>query len=751
MAIRLFQSGYIGVVTVGSRSAGRVQALCCAVGISTVFLVLALPRAAAGQAAPVNPAIQAVYLRKDAGGTRFDGVGVVNGGGATSVLLKDYPEPQRSQILDLLYKPKFGASVGALLAEIPGDGNSTQGSMPSHMHTPDDLNYHRGYMWWILQQAKARNPRLTLVVTPWGAPGWVGDGDFWSQDTANYDVKWLEGLRKVYGIEANSIGVRNEKGVNFEFARKLRDTLNARGFEKVKVQGFDNWPKDKLAFVQQMLTDPAKRDALDILSAHVLVDVSPTDGDKLRQWANELKKPVWNSEEHVYKKGFDSEISIVQGFNLNYIRYGATLTVNWYDIAGVYPMEPYSETPAALLARSPWSGNYTVREALWGYAHYGQFVEPGWKYLDGGYGELAGGGTYVSLASPGNDYSIIVESKGAAAPQQMRFVVGRGFSKRTLHIWRSNAKEQFVEQASIKPVHGAFTLTIDPQSIYSISTTGGQRKGSFADIPKDKPFPVPYYETFESYTKPEQYGYLPRYTADVDDAFEIADCPEREGKCLHQVVPRPPISWAPEWKPYTILGDEHWRDYEVSADIYLNAGQSAGVLGRLADVGSGYGTTPKGYILEMNDEGTCRLIVSRGKKSKAVTDGDAEQQTLARANKGADPGGEVFLDSAQLPDSHPRTWHNLKLVFRGSSITGIVDGKQVLTATDNSYPMGMAGLIAGGDNEKLSTPFYDNLLITEQGGQASPPPSVLPGQTAIYASGINAVRETILKSKDHRR
>ena len=360
----------------------------------------------------------------------------------------------------------------------------------------------------------------------------------------------------------------------------------------------------------------------------------------------------------------------MQGFNLNYIRYGATLTVNWYDIAGVYPMEPYSETPAALLARSPWSGNYTVREALWGYAHYGQFVEPGWKYLNGGYGELAGGGTYVSLKSPGNDYSIIVESKDAKAPQQMRFVVGRGFSKKTLHVWRSNAKEQFVEQASIKPVHGAFTLTVDPQSIYSISTIGGQRKGSFADIPKDKPFPLPYYETFESYTNPEQYGYLPRYTADIDDAFEIADCPEREGKCLHQVVPRPPISWAPEWKPYTILGDEHWRDYEVSADIYLNSGESAGVLGRLADVGSGYGTAPKGYILEMNDEGICRLIVSRGKKNKAVTDGDSEQQALARANKGADPGGELLLDSVQLPDSHPRTWHNLKLVFRGSTYHG---------------------------------------------------------------------------------
>src|SRR5829696_6641051 len=125
--------------------------LCCPAGGS-------FSAAATGQAA----ATQVVELRGDAGGRRFDGIGVVNGGGATAVLLKDYPEPQRGQILDLVFKPRFGASVSALLVEIPGDGNSTQGSMPSHMHTRDDLNYFRGYTWWILREAKKRNPDLSL-------------------------------------------------------------------------------------------------------------------------------------------------------------------------------------------------------------------------------------------------------------------------------------------------------------------------------------------------------------------------------------------------------------------------------------------------------------------------------------------------------------------------------------------------------------------------------------------------------------
>ena len=108
----------------------------------------------------INAHAQTINLNGDAGGKRFDGVGAVSGGGATSVLLKDYPEVQRSQILDLLFKPKFGASMNALLVEVPGDGNSTQGSEPSHMHTKDDLNYHRGYEWWIMSEAKKRNNEI---------------------------------------------------------------------------------------------------------------------------------------------------------------------------------------------------------------------------------------------------------------------------------------------------------------------------------------------------------------------------------------------------------------------------------------------------------------------------------------------------------------------------------------------------------------------------------------------------------------
>ena len=77
-------------------------------------------------------------------GRTFDGIGGLSAG-ASSKFLISYPEPQRSEILDYLFKPNFGASQQILKVEIGGDAQSTDGIEVSHMHSPWDENYSRGY------------------------------------------------------------------------------------------------------------------------------------------------------------------------------------------------------------------------------------------------------------------------------------------------------------------------------------------------------------------------------------------------------------------------------------------------------------------------------------------------------------------------------------------------------------------------------------------------------------------------------
>lgn len=662
---------------------------------------------------------QSIVINGKAGGKRFDGIGAVSGGGGTSVLLKDYPNKQRDEILDLLFKPKFGASISALLVEVPGDGNSTQGSEPSHMHSRTDLNYYRGYEWWLMREAKKRNPALSLDANVWSAPRWIGNNQFWSQDMCDYVVKWIQGLKSTHGLTLDAIGLRNERGVNIDYVKMLHRTLNNNGLAQVKIHGFDNWQKDKFDWATKMIADTTLRSAVAILSAHTLSEIPAPDSIQLL--AKDLHKPIWNTEEHVYLNGFDCALGIVDAFNKNYIISGATKIVNWYLCGSTYSIEPFSQQPPMLIARQPWSGHYQIREALWGYAHYGQFTAADWQYVNGGCDTLKEGGSYVTLKAPDRgDYSIIIETRGAKSTQQLNFEIKGGLSRGALAVWKSDWHAQFIRQTDILPQNGHFSITLDTGAIYSLTTTRGQQKGSFSDTLSAHSFPFPYQDNFDQYKNPKAYGYLPSYTADIAGVFEISPRTDKRGNCLKQVLAEKPQCWAPEWEPYTIIGDPNWTDYEVSVDMMIDNQGAAGVMGRVNGTGYGFGVQPNAYYLTLSDSGICSLyVVSQDEKVKPK-----------------------LLASKKLPRIKPNQWHRLGLKFKTAQISGMIDGKTVLAVLDTTYKTGMAGLITmdAPDGIQRTIASFDNLKI---GG----PDQLLTEPTIENSKKRPSLRQVGLQSK----
>src|ERR1700684_540434 len=90
----------------------------------------------------------AITIDGTSGGRVFDGVGAISGGGGNSVQLISYAEPQRSDILDYLFKPGAGAALQILKVEIGGDAFSSCRAEPSHQHTRGVLNPSGGHEWW---------------------------------------------------------------------------------------------------------------------------------------------------------------------------------------------------------------------------------------------------------------------------------------------------------------------------------------------------------------------------------------------------------------------------------------------------------------------------------------------------------------------------------------------------------------------------------------------------------------------------
>lgn len=100
------------------------------------------------------------------GGLLYDGHGGLSAG-ASSRLLYDYAEPQRSAILDYLFKPNYGASLHMVKVEIGGDGQSTDGTEASHSHYRGELSCQRPYEFWLMEEARKRNPDIKTYVLSW--------------------------------------------------------------------------------------------------------------------------------------------------------------------------------------------------------------------------------------------------------------------------------------------------------------------------------------------------------------------------------------------------------------------------------------------------------------------------------------------------------------------------------------------------------------------------------------------------------
>jgi len=617
-----------------------------------------------------------IVLDGKSAGRTFEGLGALSAG-ASSRLLPDYPEQQKKEILDFLFKPNFGASLHHLKVEIGGDVNSTDGCEPSHMHVREDENYSRGYEWWLMKEAKARNPKIMLDCLEWGAPAWIGDGKFYSQDNADYIVKFVKGNKSVHGLDIDYVGIWNERKYDVPWIKLLRKTLDDAGLNKIQIVAADEISKWTIA--DAIVADPELAKAVQVVGTHYPKFQSTPVAQK-------LDKPIWSNEDGPWNGTWKGAKQLARAYNRNYVTGKMTKTIIWSLITSYYDNLPLPGS-GLMKANTPWSGYYDVQPRVWVTAHTTQFTQPGWKYLDSGC-VLIEGGSVATLRDPaGKDYSVIVETMDAKAAQQLEFKVAGELPDGPLHVWRTNEKEQFVRIDDIKPVNGAFTITAEPESIYSVTTTSGQQKG-VTTPPKDEPLPIAYKDDFESY----QVGATARYASEQAGIFEVVKRADGKGQALRQIVQKKGIEWQKNPYPETLLGSGKWGNYTVSVDALIEKTGFVSLFGRVGKILQD-DNLPSGYWLKVTDSGRWDLAVLRW-----VPRGDkVGKKKLVATN--------LVAGAVSFPAD---TWHNLKLQFSGSVIKVMIDGTLAGTVEDKTYTAGMVVVGSGWHGAQ-----FDNLLIAE--------------------------------------
>lgn len=627
--------------------------------ISRNTLAAAVLTSACFQTAQAEPHV--IRISEDSPGRVFEGIGAVSAG-ASSRLLVDYPEPQRSQILDYLFKPRFGAGFQHLKVEIGGGENSTCGSEASHALTREELAnpQARGYEFWLMAEARKRNGNVQLDCLPWAFPAWVENP--FSQASADWFVAFLETARQHHGLEIDWISAaQNEMGGNLPWIRdSLRPTLDARGFSKVKLQA----PDDDEAFwkiFDTLETDPGLDSLIQAVGYHYVDGRKPWDidqngGRQATEKAKQSGKPLWASEEWSQSgKTWDGTgaLYLARLINKLYARDRITKYQIWAPIDSIYPQIIWSET-GAMQADSPWSGNYTVWPAIWAIAHTTQFAEPGWRYLDQACGQIDQNtwkGTHVALLDPKTKHWSAIVITGAA--RTIRLDLSPGLPDGPIHVWKSTANEQFVSLPSLQARGRALELALEADAIYTFTSTSGQTKGRHPAPPPATPFPLPFTTSFDKDTR----GQHARYFADQKGSFEVVERPEG-GSCLAQIVPAEGILWMGHrlLHPHTLFGDSQWSDVAIEADVHIRGG--------FAEIGGRYRDREKlGYRWTLHHDGEWQLHWQL-----------------------------TPLASGRLDGFDPAKWHRMRLEMSGQHVLGSIDGKVLASASHLAGATGMAVL-----------------------------------------------------------
>lgn len=627
-------------------------------------------------------------------GRIFQGIGGESAGASTRLLV-DYPRKERNQILAFLFKPDFGASLQVLKCELGGDINSTEGTEPAYFRTRAEYEHprarylQRGYETWLMEKARALNPHIRLGLLQWGAPGWLGlrrhpfnnyNARFYSQDNADYIARVTACLWKFDRLRINFVGCANERMWNVPWVLKLRRALDRDGLAHIHIEMADFFHWNSL--VQAVRSNPAFAHAISAIGRHYPHYQSTPQ-------ARALGMPLWSGEDW---SGARPQVArMAEILNRNYVQGRMTRTIIW-ALEESYYKNLVCYRDGLLMAREPWCGHYRVPGVIWAVAQTTQFAQPGWRYLNSGC-RLLHGGSVVTLASPHRrNFSVIIETETARAPQTVELHISGGLpTGHVLHVWRTLPRHYFIRQPDARPRNGRLILRLPPHAIYSITTTSGQRKGSFADISQAAPFPFPYRTQL---AKADIAG-VPRYFSDQEGAFDIVKPAWSPRPVLAQVISGKQIPWSYQHRPFTIVGSPHWRNYTTSCAVRLDGTGSAGIISRIDAIGWHF-RQKNGVRLMVRADGVWKLTAyEETGKGKHVT-----LHILKLAGGRVQPLGT--------------RWHKLDLTCQGMKIIARLDGRRLADVPVhgiNRFSMhGMAGLATGWNRA-----WFKNFSVTPTG------------------------------------
>ena len=662
-------------------------------------------------------------------GTVFRGLGAITGNNSSRLLMDYKIQHPKSywQIMNLLFKPDYGAGLTHIKIEFGSDVNSSSGTEPSVMrYENEEADVTRGAGFMFAADALSINPDITVDLLRWSEPLWVTEA-FKESDLEGYKAryKWYKSaINKafdVYGIkfthisaDANETSEADTEWIIY-FSNALKNETDTRyDYAKIKIVASDEIGTWKIS--KAMMENENLRNAVDVLGEHY----NTWADDNAKFLNSKYDKEIWYSEgiasTNIAKLSVNSNNCGINGINgaldvCNRIingYYNGRMTMYEYQpaVASYYSGAKYF--PKSIInAQTPWNGYFEADCGIWTSAHFTMFIKNGWRYIDSAcYGD---GKENHSISETTNnfltatdtdtgDYSVVICNDSEKQRNYTFNICNITKAGAPIYIWETKGpdKNQAYDENYLKHIATYipykkddiyyYSIEVKPYSIITITTLKKSVNRSVCDCHyENSPLNVDYSDDFNY---PDEFlssrGYTPLYTTDYGGAFEVEEIDGN--KVLIQKINKnnKPIDWrfrgTPQ--PITSLGDDRWYNYSAEIDFKLADNDkrnyvSLSVRYLLAELDNE--NAENGYILKITPSGKWLI-----KKNTTI------------------------ISTGLINNFDTSIWHTIKIVANGQHITAFVDKTKLISYHDEkSYVH--SGRVSIGSG--LFNNLFDNLKI----------------------------------------
>jgi len=410
--------------------------------------------------------------------------------------LMDFPEPQRTEILDILFSQSKGAGL-SIFRNFVGDGGSwgskTNGPAPSIEPQEGVWNWtgDEDEIWMMREAGKRGCTRF--VSTVWSPPAWMKTNNSVIgghlrpdkyQAFAEYLSMYVRGYKEHHGIDIYAISLANEPDITVKYSSCYWTGKEFHDFLKYLIPVFD---RDKITAkvivgehsawtenpVLESLGDSVTAARIDIVGVHAYGTADRDPFPPIAQRSGPLvetlkqKKKIWQTEAANLGRNYPDIRDGIYWAKVLHTHVADNRTNGWLYW---WAISPYT-AGGSMVHMDTKTNTYTVDKRLYTIGNYSRFVKPGYFRVQMNSELMSGILVSAYKSEPGKQLVLVAINENINA-RDIEFRLN-GVNATSAIPWRTSQTEDLSGLPELKITDNTLKATLAPGSVttFVISVT----------------------------------------------------------------------------------------------------------------------------------------------------------------------------------------------------------------------------------------------------------------------------------------